>query len=182
MWSPLGCRQGVIIFIELCIGQMTSGILYIDLRISFKKRCQLLWACRKEDKLCDKGSDNHANIRNSRRNRQCLSWQREEEKYESFCSFSKGYEWGRFNLCHRRRTRWRWHGEWFQLIARKDFPIVPYPDSEHEWQAGTCQPFWQSPGGDSCFWREVALDDLDNLFYPQILHKMSTHPGYIHCL
>lgn len=84
MQEPLGRRQGVVIFIELCAGQMTSGILYIDLRISFLKTCQ------KDNHLCDKGSDNHADIRNSGRKQECPRWEREEEKQGSFCWFSKG--------------------------------------------------------------------------------------------
>lgn len=75
--APLGGRQGVIIFIELCSGPMTSGILYLDLRISFKKDNQTLRACQKEDNLCDKGLGNHANVRNSGRNWECPSCERE---------------------------------------------------------------------------------------------------------
>lgn len=73
----------MIIFIELRIGQMTSGILDIDLSISFLKRYQILrdifliLLCQKEDNLCDEGSDNHANVRNSGRLGECLSWKRE---------------------------------------------------------------------------------------------------------
>lgn len=74
--APLGGRQGVIICIEFRFGPMTCEILYIDLRISFKKRYQILRASQ-EDNLCVKGSGNHANVRNNGRNWECPRWEKE---------------------------------------------------------------------------------------------------------
>lgn len=52
------------------------------------------------------------------------------EKHERFLFVLYG-ERSRFTLCHKRRTRWPLYGNRFQMNARDNTQIIPYPKNEN---------------------------------------------------